>query len=159
MGRLAKNPRIDPGALTVQIPSVTTGQRPTGANGDIIYNSTIPSFQVYQNGWANVSSGNSALGTVTIDRFQGDGSTQTFGNGEGNTLDLSTAASFSVPVNDETDILVFIGGIYQTPISNYTIIGSGLSAQIQFGSAPDPIDDNGNTNIITIIHGLNKLGE
>ena len=159
MGRLAKNPRIDPGALTVKIPSVTTAQRPSGINGDIIYNSTTGTFQMYDNGWGNVSTGTSEPGTVTIDRFQGDGSTTTFGNGEGNTLDLSTAASFSVPVNDATDILVFIGGIYQTPISNYSIIGSGLSAQIQFGSAPDPIDDNGNTNIITIIHGLNKLGE
>ena len=159
MGRLAKNPRIDPGALTVQIPSVTTAQRPSGINGDIIYNTTTGTFQMYDNGWGNVSTGTSELGTVTIDRFQGDGSTIIFGNGEGNTLDLSTAASFSVPVNDATDILVFIGGIYQTPISNYSIIGSGLSAQIQFGSAPDPIDDNGNTNIITIIHGLNKLGE
>ena len=159
MGRLAKNPRIDPGALTVQIPSVTTAQRPSGINGDIIYNTTTGTFQMYDNGWGNVSTGTSALGTVTIDRFQGDGSTQTFGNGEGNTLDLSTAASFSVPVNDATDILVFIGGIYQTPISNYQIINPGDNAQIQFGSAPDPIDDNGNANIITIIHGLNKLGE
>ena len=159
MGRLAKNPRIDPGALTVQIPSVTTAQRPTGANGDLIYNSTTSTFQAYDNGWANISTGNSDPGTVTIDRFQGDGSTVTFGNGAGNTLDESTAASFSVPVNDATDIMVFIGGIYQTPISNYQIINPGDNAQIQFGSAPDPIDDNGNANIITIIHGLNKLGE
>ena len=161
MGRLAKNPRIDPGALTVKIPSVTTAQRPDGANGDLIYNSTTSTFQAYTAGlgWANISTGNSDPGTVTIDRFQGDGSTITFGNGAGNTLDESTAASFSVPVNDATDIMVFIGGIYQTPITNYEIIGAGLTAQIQFGSIPDPIDDNGNVNIITIIHGLNKLGE
>jgi hypothetical protein len=46
MGRLVKNPKINPGALAVQIPTVTTGQRPTGANGDIIYNSTTGTFQM-----------------------------------------------------------------------------------------------------------------
>ena len=157
MGRLVKNRELDNGALTVKIPSVTTEQRPSGANGDLIYNTSIPSFQVYQNGWVNVSSGNSGLGTVTVDKFQGDGSTTTFGGGVGNTLDGSTAANLSFNVANEEDVMVFIGGIYQTPTTNYQIVGSGT--QIQFGSAPDPIDDNGNVNVIAVIHGLNKLGE
>ena len=157
MGRLVKNRELDNGALTVKIPSVTTEQRPSGANGDLIYNTSIPSFQVYQNGWANVSSGNSVLGTITVDKFQGDGTTTTFGGGVGNTLDGSTAANLSFIVANDEDVMVFIGGIYQTPTTNYQIVGGGT--QIQFGSAPDPIDDNGNVNVIAVIHGLNKLGE
>ena len=157
MGRLVKNRELDSGALTVKIPNVTTAQRPGGINGDIIYNTTTGTLQVYDNGWANVSSGNSALGTVTVDKFQGDGSTTTFGSGSGNTLDGSTAANLSFNVANDEDVVVFIGGIYQTPTTNYQIVGGGT--QIQFGSAPDPIDDNGNVNVIAIIHGLNKLGE
>ena len=156
MGRWVKNRELDNGALTVKIPNVTTDQRPTGVNGDIIYNTTTGTFQMYDNGWANVSSGNSELGTITIDKFQGDGSTTVFGGGSGNTLDGSTAANLSFEVEDPEDIMVFIGGIYQTPVTNYNMLSN---TQIQFGSAPDPIDDNGNVNVITVIHGLNKLGE
>lgn len=155
MGRLVKNRALDNGALTVQIPSVTTDQRPSGANGDLIYNTTTGTFQAYDNGWANISTGNSALGTVTIDKFQGDGTTTVFGGGSGNTLDGSTDANLSFSVADEEDILVFVGGVYQIPDTNYTVSGN----QITFGSAPP--QDNGidNSHIITIIHGLNKLGE
>jgi hypothetical protein len=157
MGRLVKNRELYNGALTVKIPNVTTSQRPAGQNGDIIYNTTTGTFQMYDNGWGNMSTANSGLGTVTVDKFQGDGSTTTFGGGLGNTLDGSTAANLSFNVANDEDVVVFIGGIYQTPTTNYQIVGGGT--QIQFGSAPDPIDDNGNVNVIAVIHGLNKLGE
>ena len=156
MGRLAKNPRIDAGALTVQIPSVTTEQRPDGANGDLIYNSTTSTFQAYTAGlgWANISTGNSALGTVTFDKFQGDGTTTVFGNGLGN-MDDSTAAQLSFTVIDESDILVFVGGVFQIPVENYTVQGNTIT----FGSAPPADDGQSNDHMITIIHGLNRLGE
>lgn len=155
MGRLVKNPEINDGALTVKIPTVTTAQRPTGINGDLIYNITTGTFQVYDNGWANISTGNSNLGTITVDKFQGDGTTVTFGNGSGNTLDGSTAANLSFSVADEEDIIVFIGGVYQIPDTNYTVSG----ATITFGSAPPADNGIDNSHIITIIHGFNKLGE
>ena len=155
MGRLIKNPKINPGALSVQIPTVTTGQRPTGANGDIIYNATTGTFQMYDNGWGNVSTGTSTPGTVTFDTFQGDGTTLTFGNGLGNSLDGSTAANLSFTVADPTDILVFIGGVFQIPTVNYTVCGNTIT----FGSAPSGNDGQSNDHIITVIHGLNKLGE
>jgi len=155
MGRFVKNPKLDNGALSIGIPQVTTTQRPAGQNGEIIYNTTTSTYQTFIGSqWYNVSTA-AGTKTITIDRFQGDGSTQTFGNGSGNTLDGSTAANLSFSVNDSSDILVFIGGIYQTPETNYTVSGN----QITFGSAPDPIDGNGNVNVITIIHGLHKLGE
>lgn len=155
MGRFVKNRELDNGALSVKIPSVSTALRPSGQNGDIIYNTDTGTFQVYDNGWANVSTANSALGTITIDKFQGDGTTVTFGNGVGNTLDGSTAANLSFSVADEEDILVFIGGVYQIPDTNYTVSGNTIT----FGSAP-PVDNGiDNSHIITIIHGFNKLGE
>jgi hypothetical protein len=158
MGRHVKNRILDSGALTVQIPDVTTEQRPAGVNGDIIFNKTTQTFQGYIGSqWYNISS---AAGekTLTVDRFQGDGSTTVFGGGSGNTLDGSTAATLSVTPTDSTDMMVFIGGVYQTPETNYTYDpGTG---QITFaGGNPPPANDGTSSgHIITIIHNLHKLG-
>ena len=155
MGRFVKNPKLDNGALSIGIPQVTTTQRPAGQNGEIIYNTTTSTYQTFIGSqWYNVSTA-AGTKTITIDRFQGDGTTVTFGGGSGNTLDGSTSANLSFSVDASSDILVFIGGIYQTPETNYTVSGN----QITFGSPPDSLDGNGNVNVITIIHGINKLGE
>ena len=155
MGRFAKNPLIGDNAFGVTIPNVTTDQRPAGVNGQLIYNTTTSTYQAYNGAsWYNVSEG-SREKTITVDRFQGDDTTVTFGSGAGNTLDGSSAATFSQTVNDATDILVFIGGVYQIPTTNYTVSGQ----QITFGSAPPANDGSTNGHIITIIHGLHKLGE
>jgi hypothetical protein len=158
MGRHVKNRILDSGALTVQIPDVTTDQRPAGIDGDIIFNKTTQTFQGYIGSqWYNISS---AAGekTLIIDKFQGDGSTTVFGGGSGNTLDGSTAASLSVTPGDATDMIVFIGGVYQTPNTNYTY-NSG-TGQITFAGGNPPPANNGSDSghIITIIHNLHKLG-
>jgi hypothetical protein len=155
MGRHVKNRILDNGALTVQIPDVTTDQRPAGIDGDIIFNKTTQTFQGYIGSqWYNISS---AAGekTLTTDKFQGDGSTTVFGAGSGNTLDGSTAATLSVIPGASTDILVFVGGVYQTPETNYTVSGG----QITFGSPPPANDGATNGHIITVVHNLQKLGE
>lgn len=155
MGRFVKNRILDSGALTVQIPDVTTDQRPAGIDGDIIFNKTTQTFQGYIGSqWYNISS---AAGekTLTTDKFQGDGSTTVFGAGSGNTLDGSTAATLSVIPGASTDILVFVGGVYQTPETNYTVSGG----QITFGSPPPANDGVTNGHIITVVHNLQKLGE
>jgi len=155
MGRLIKNRQLDNGALAVQIPNVTTDQRPAGLNGDLVYNTTTGTLQTYIGSqWYNVSS---AAGekTLTIDTFQGDGTTTVFGGGSGNTLDGSTAATLSVSPSSSSDIMVFIGGVYQTPETNYTLSGG----QITFGSAPPANDGATNGHIITVVHNLHKLGE
>ena len=154
MGRFAKNPEIGDNAVGVTIPNVTTAQRPSGTNGQLIYNTTTSTYQSYVgSAWYNIST---AAGekTITIDKFQGDGTTVTFGSGAGNTLDGSTGASFTQTVNDATDILVFVGGVYQVPTTNYSVSGQ----QITFGSAPPANDGATNGHIISIIHGLHKLG-
>ena len=155
MGRFVKSPDIGRDGLGITIPTVTTAQRPSGTNGQLIYNTTTSTYQSYIGAaWYNMST---AAGekTLTIDRFQGDGTTVTFGAGAGNTLDGSTAASFSQTVNDATDIVVFVGGVYQVPTTNYSVSGQ----QITFGSAPSGNDGLSSGHIITIIHGLHKLGE
>ena len=158
MGRYVKNPEATQGQ-TLEIPQVTTANRPGGKNGQIIFNSTTSTYQAYNGAqWYNISEA-SRQKTITIDRFQGDGTTTTFGNGAGNTVDGSTAATFSVGVSDATDIMVFVGGVYQVPTTNYSISGSGTTATITFGSAPPANDGSTGGHIVTIVHGLDKLGE
>ena len=159
MGRFVKNREIDSGALTVKIPNVTTALRPTGQNGDIVFNTTTSTFQVFIGSqWYNMSS---AAGekTIVVDKFQGDGSTFVFGAGQGNTYDGSTAATFSTDFNDATDILVFVGGIAQVAGTNYTVSGTYPNQQITFGSAPPANDGTTNGHVITVVQNLQKLGQ
>lgn len=155
MGRFVKNRILDNGALTVQIPDVTTEQRPAGVNGDIIFNKTTQTFQGYIGAqWYNLSSA-AAEKSIVVDKFQGDGSTTVFGAGSGNTLDGSTSATFSTTFDSSSDVLVFVGGIAQVPETNYTVSGG----QITFGSAPPGNDGTTNGHIITVVQNLQKLGE
>ena len=155
MGRHVKNRQLEPGSTTVEIPQVTTANRPAGQDGQIIFNTTTQTYQGYiSSQWYNISS---AAGekTLVIDKFQGDGSTTVFGGGKGNTLDGSTAATLSVVPTDATDMLVFVGGVYQIPTTNYTYSGG----EITFGS-PIPTNDGiSNGHIVTVIHNVHKLGE
>ena len=43
MGRFVKNPILTQGS-SVEIPSVSTANRPTGANGKIIFNTTTSTY-------------------------------------------------------------------------------------------------------------------
>jgi len=154
MGRHVKNRILDNGALTVQIPDITTDQRPAGIDGDIIFNKTTQTFQAYiGSAWHNIST---AAGekTLTVDTFQGDGSTTVFGNGSGNTLDGSTAANLTVEPTDATDLQIFIGGVYQIPGTHYTYSGG----EITFGSPPPTNNGSDSGHIIAVIHNLHKLG-
>ena len=155
MGRFVKNRQLEPESTTVEIPQVSTANRPTGQDGQIIFNTTTSTYQGYIGSqWYNISS---AAGekTLTVDKFQGDGSTTVFGNGSGNTLDGSTAASLSVTPGDATDMAIFIGGVYQVPGTNYTYSGGAIT----FGSAPPANNGVDSAHIIAIIHNLHKLGE
>ena len=155
MGRYVKNRQIEPGSTTVEIPQVATADRPAGQDGQIIFNTTTQTYQGYIGSqWYNISS---AAGekTLTVDKFQGDGSTTVFGHGSGNTRDGSTAATLSTTPTDATDMAIFIGGVYQVPGTNYTYSGG----QITFGSAPPANNGTDSAHIVAIIHNLHKLGE
>ena len=156
MGRYVKNFSIkSTGAETLEIPDVTTDQRPAGRDGQIVYNSTTQTFQAYiGSAWHNIST---AAGekTITVDTFQGVGSSVVFGGGKGNTLDGSTSATLTTVPTDATDMAIFIGGVYQVPNTNYTYSGG----EITFGSAPPANNGVDSAHIIAVIHNLHKLGE
>ena len=155
MGRFVKNRQLEPGATTVEIPQVSTASRPSGQNGQIIFNTTTSTYQVYNGAdWYNVSEA-SREKTIAVDLFQGDGSTTVFGGGKGNTLDGSTAATLSTVPTDATDMAIFIGGVYQVPGTNYTYSGG----EITFGSVVPANNGVDSAHIIAVIHNLHKLGE
>ena len=78
MGRHLKNYSINDQALALGIVNTSTANRPAGKNGQIIYNTTTGTFQVYDNAWTNISTGTSAGATITKDTFSGDGTTGAF---------------------------------------------------------------------------------
>jgi len=161
MGRNVKNFSIKTtGATALGVPDATTEQRPEGQNGQIVFNSTTQTFQGYiGNSWVNISTGGTGASgekTLTIDRFEGDGSTTVFGGGSGVSIDGSTAANLSVVPTDATDMVIFVGGVYQIPGTNYNY-NSG-TGQITFGSAPPANNGSDSGHVIAIIHNLHKLG-
>jgi len=161
MGRNVKNFSIKTtGATALGVPDATTEQRPEGQNGQIVFNSTTQTFQGYiGNSWVNISTGGTGASgekTLTIDRFEGDGSTTVFGGGSGVSIDGSTAANLSVTPTDATDMVIFVGGVYQIPGTNYNY-NSG-TGQITFGSAPPANNGSDSGHVIAIIHNLHKLG-
>ena len=52
-------------------------------------------------------------------------------------------------------MIIFVGGVYQVPTTNYTYSGG----EITFGSAPPANDGATNGHIISVIHNVHKLGE
>ena len=154
MGRHVKNPEITQGSA-ISIPTVATTGRPDGINGQILFNKTTSTIQAYVGSqWYNISSA-AAEKTIIVDKFQGDGSTTVFGAGSGNTLDGSTLATLTSTPTDATDMVIFVGGIYQIPATNYTYSGG----QITFGSPIPANDGSSNGHIVTVIQNLQKLGE
>jgi hypothetical protein len=154
MGRHVKNPEITQGSA-ISIPTVATTGRPDGINGQILFNKTTSTIQAYVGSqWYNISSA-AAEKTILVDKFQGDGSTTVFGAGSGNTLDGSTLATLTSTPTDATDMVIFVGGIYQIPATNYTYSGG----QLTFGSPIPANDGSSNGHIVTVIQNLQKLGE
>jgi len=161
MGRNVKNFSIkSTGATALGVPDATTDQRPEGQDGQIVFNTTTQTFQGYiGNNWVNISTGGTGASgekTLTVDKFQGDGTTTVFGGGSGNSIDGSTAASLSVTPSDATDMAIFVGGVYQIPDTNYTY--NAVTGQITFGSAPPANNGSDSGHIIAVIHNLHKLG-
>ena len=140
MGRHLKNYSLNSQALALNIVNTSTANRPAGQNGQIIYNTTTGTFQVYDNAWTNVSTGTSAAATITKNTFSGDGTTGSF--------------TMTISVTNPQDILVFIGGVYQIPTTSYSVSGTTLT----FGSPPPSPNGFDNDHIVTVLHGFNSVG-
>ena len=129
MGYYVKNRRLQSGSTGVRLPVGSANDRPEYPTfGMIRYNTDSASVEFYDGSvWAALS----AAGAIsyTVDNFNADGSTTVF--------TMSEVESVA------TQIIVFIGSIYQDPATSYTVDG-GLD--ITFTSAPP------NGTVINVIH-------
>jgi hypothetical protein len=120
MGYFVKNRQLQSGSTGVVIPTGSSATRPDAPSfGMIRYNTDI-GFCEFFNGtiWQNMGVG--GIVSYTVDDFTGDGSSTAFGP-------MSSAVSVA------SDIIVFVGSIYQIPVTNYTVDGGYY---ITFTSAP-----------------------
>ena len=132
MGYFVKNRQLQSGSTGVVLPSGSAAQRPDAPIFGMIRFNTTSGFCEFYDGsiWQNFGTG----GTVsyTVDDFVGDGSTTVF--------------TMSIAESDATQIIVFVGSIYQDPATAYTVDGG---FDITFTSAPpDSIP-------INVIHSTN----
>jgi len=122
MGYFVKNRRLQSGSSGVVLPAGPSAYRPDAPRfGLIRYNTDLGAVEFF-NGSAFVQLGAAGAITYTVDNFTGDGSTLTFGP-------LSNA------VAGDDQVIVFVGSIYQTPTTAYSITGAG-NDDITFTSAP-----------------------
>lgn len=118
MGYFVKNRRLQSGSSGVVLPYGDASTRPDNpAFGMIRYNTGVGLVEFY-NGtiWSTLSTGNIVY---VVDSFTGDGSTTVF--------TMSEVESVT------TQIMVFVGSIYQDPDTAYTVNGG---FDITFTSAP-----------------------
>lgn len=140
MGRYLKNTGTKVG-YTLQLPVVTEpGSGPSVTNiqdGMIRFNTYTRRVQyVYNNDWKDLASVGSVL--VETQELIGDGTTTNF--------------TMTYGVANATDVVVFIGGVYQQPLTNYTISGT----EIAFTSPPPAPDLPNSPNKIVILYNLNS---
>jgi len=115
-----------------KLPTGTAGQRPSEpSTGEVRYNTTTGNVEFYNGS----SFDNIAIkGNVSIikDSFTGDGSTASYG--------------LSITPDSETNILVFVGNVFQNPGVSYTLSGSVITF-----SSPPP-----DTHTIVVLHGFDS---
>lgn len=119
MGNFLKNREIISGSTGIRIPVGSAANRPDSPIFGMIRYNTDSGLVEFYNGsvWASLSAAGGV--TYTVDDFTGDGSTTIFV--------MSEAES------DETQLIVFVGSIYQDPATAYTVDGG---FNITFTSAP-----------------------
>jgi hypothetical protein len=118
MGYYVKNRQLQSGSTGVVVPVGTPAERPTNPVAGLIRYNQDTSTLEYYNGTV-FQSLTTGVVTYAIDTFTGDGVTTTF--------------TMSQNVSDATQIIVFVGSLYQIPITNYTVNGG---PDITFTGAP-----------------------
>jgi hypothetical protein len=136
MARFLKNPDLSSGSLAAKLPVVPSsayGDIPT--DGLIRFNTSNTKIEMFFNSqWNQVAK----IGAVSIvvDEFTGD--------------NLQTNFTMSQSESDPNSIVVQIGGVYQQPITNYTVSGTTITF-----TSPPPAPGV-NPNKIVVIHNLNS---
>jgi hypothetical protein len=132
MGYFVKNRQLQSGSTGVVLPTGSSANRPDfPAFGMIRYNTDSGLVEFFNGSvWSSLSTGGSI--TYTVDDFVGNG--------------VQTIFTMSVAESTATQLIVFVGSIYQDPASSYTVNGG---YDITFTSAPP------NTVPINVIHTTN----
>lgn len=121
MGRFVKNFALEAGSYAIQLPlgSSTVGPM-VPQEGQIRFNTTTMNMEVY---YAGAWHGTAFVSNVAIkkDWYLGDGVTSTFG------------LNYIYSAGQETEMLVFVGSIFQDPGNAYVVSGNTIT----FSSAPD----------------------
>ena len=119
MGYFVKNRQLQSGSSGVVLPAGGAAVRPENpVFGMIRYNTDIGFCEFYNGSiWQNMGVG--GIITYTVDDFTGDGSTTIF--------------TMTIAESQATQLIVFVGSIYQDPATAYTVDGS---YDITFTSAP-----------------------
>jgi hypothetical protein len=119
MGNYVKNRVLESGSSSVVVPAGSTAQRPTSpVFGQFRFNIDSAALEFFN---GSIFQPLSAAGAVSyiVDSFTGDGSTAVF------TMSVAQALS--------SQIIVFVGSIYQDPTTAYAVDGG---FDITFTSAP-----------------------
>jgi hypothetical protein len=132
MGYFVKNRQLQSGSSGVVIPQGSAAQRPDAPTFGMIRFNTDTGFVEFYNGtiWQNIGTGGTVI--YSVDNFTGDG--------------VETVFTMTVAESVETQIMVFVGSIYQDPDTAYTVDGS---FDLTFTSAPP------NDVPISVIHTAN----
>jgi len=137
MGRYLKNTQLTGGSYAVQLPLGSNSLGPDApVNGQIRFNQDTNKIELYYNGsYQQVAK----IGTVDI-------VTDTFTTSDGVTS--YGPMTYSYNSGEEASVLVFVGGVQQKPVTNYTFDGtSAIGLNPTVGTA-------GQT--ITILHNFNS---
>ena len=119
MGIFIKNRRLQSGSSGVVLPAGGSAVRPLAPTfGLMRYNTDLAAVEFF-NGIEFVQLGAAGSLVYTVDGFVGDGSTTVF--------------TMSIEESVATQLIVFVGSIYQEPNSAYTVDGG---FDITFTSAP-----------------------
>ncbi len=119
MGYFVKNRALQSGSSGVVLPAGGTALRPLAPQPGLIrYNTDVASVE-YFNGIEFIQISQSGSFSYVVDSFTGDGSTTVF--------------TMSVVSSSATQLIVFVGSIYQNPSTAYSVDGG---FDITFTSAP-----------------------
>jgi hypothetical protein len=119
MGIFIKNRRLQSGSSGVVLPAGGSAVRPQAPTfGLMRYNTDLAGVEFF-NGIEFVQLGAAGSLIYTVDSFVGDGSTTVF--------------TMSVEESQASQLIVFVGSIYQDPATTYTVDGG---FDITFTSAP-----------------------
>jgi hypothetical protein len=139
MAHYLKNRTISSAAYAPVIPGSTSSGGPDHpVNGQIRYNLTNGRIEYYTDSlWSQIT--REGFANVTVDQFTGNG------EANGTSFNLSTRVTYS------TDIMVFIGGVFQEPENSYNVINGDL---LEFTSPPPAPGIN--PNKIFVLYNLNS---